>query len=744
MISESDLTKTGYSVNQIAEINAGQEEGLDISFYLNRDFNALQMRQIRMGLENGVDVKCYALTDYDWIQMEEIRKGLERGVDVSKYDAPDVTYDRMRQIRKALEKGIDLTKYISHEAGILRQLRKAVLSKISIVPYIKEGYGENQLDEIRISLEKKINIKPYISPEFRGVSIREIALGLESKLDVSLYAKMEYSWRQMREIRLGLENRLDVSEYLSPLYDHNQMKEIRLGLESDVDITEYKSFMYPGDEMREIRLRLEKEGEEQKEKYLQFILNSTPEEMIAFKLSEEKKKESDSSAKEEEFTVIISSNEMEAFFSMNGKPHPVSLTLIEKALKQNGIVYGIDDEAVSKIVNGSWKDNLIRVAHGTPSVNGEDGKYEYFFRTNVAKTPKAFPDGSLDYTNIEWFEVVTKGQKLVKYHRALQGKEGTTVTGHGVPARNGHELPVLHGYGFRVDKAGENYYSLGDGIIEINNNKIEISPLLILDEVSEKTGNVEFDGNVYIKGTVSGGRTVSATRDVVVDGPVNMAGIVSGGSIVLRSGAKYPGEFRADGDVLCPIFEGVRVYAGGDIRGDYVLNSELYTEGRVVLDGRYGTIAGGYTEAEMGIDVRNLGFGNGVDTKVKLGLSFNSNTKLTKIVSKLKSNYEDLELLEKTYKDYQKKYPPEVRNNMPVYLKIEAAIYTKEQESIELLDIKLQLEEKKKDIGKTDIVVRNTLHEKVHFDILGMNYESQLLKAVRIHLENKKVLIDKL
>ena len=54
------LEQSQYSTDQLQEIEEGQEKGLDVSYYRNPEFLAIQMREIRLGLEAKVDVSVYA------------------------------------------------------------------------------------------------------------------------------------------------------------------------------------------------------------------------------------------------------------------------------------------------------------------------------------------------------------------------------------------------------------------------------------------------------------------------------------------------------------------------------------------------------------------------------------------------------------------------------------------------------------------------------------------------------------
>lgn len=716
----------GFGVDQLIEIEEGLKSGVDVSIYAKLEFVSIQMRQIRLGLEEGLSVDIYAKADYDWFQMEEIRKGLLNNVKVSIYANPAISYDRMRQIRKGLQVNIDLSPYKHLAPGVLRVLRRAIVDKVSIISYISEGYDESQLDEIRIALSKGLNLAPYLNKQFRGIGIREIAAGLCSNIDVSLYAKTDYNWRQMREIRLGLENRIDVKTYINPLYDWEQMQEIRLGLMHGVEIVSFRSLMFPGCEMREKRLALEKEVEERQKHWQEWSNKSEPVKRIN---------------EYEDFSIVVSQDEMEVAFVPKGKPHPISKGIIDDALETYGISLGIDDLAVSHLVNGDWKTKQLVVARGEYPVDGTDGHYEFFFSIEVARTPKKLPDGSVDYHDIEWFEIVRKGEKIAEYHPAVQGKDGYTVFGELIPSKRGVELPVLTGTGFGVDKAGNVYFAEKDGIVSLTEKTIDIKNLLVLKDVSLATGNIKFDGDVYVKGNVFSGMKIENTGDLVIDGYVEKVNIECAGSVILHQGINSSGEglVRAGGDVIGTFFESANIKAGGCIRANYSMNSILYAEESILINGRKGSLAGGVASAEAGVEVFDLGNKASVMTTVRLGVHDTLSEKLEKVNAHIQTVHEELAALNRAYEEFQKKYPPEIRNANPMFLKIESAIYTKELQSNELNKAKEKLEKKLGETENAEVLVKGTLYDGVIVFIGEDKMTSKTIKQVRIKRKNNHI-----
>lgn len=505
-----------FTPDQQAEIDAGIKDNIDVSIYAKPEFLAIQMHEIRIGLVEQIPVSYYADSRYDWFQMEEIRKGLEMSLDVSKYADPEISFDRMRQIRKGLEAGIDLSDKKNMAAGVLQQLRKATLEHIDLSVYINNGFDEDQLHQIRLAKKNGVDIDSYVIPDFRGISIREIRLGLEHHIDVSVYASREYTWQQMREIRLGLEKHLDVEQYKNVLYSWQQMREIRYGLEEGMDVSYYRSFMYTAKLMRQRRLDL---------------LEKTK--MPIQNVEAVKKRFSC-------FDMLLNQSGMEAIVILPNPGVPIAQDEVLSAIKEADIKKGVDYAVVKAICDGTTSGDIVTLAKGVMPQAGADGWYEFFFDTNVKSNPVLMEDGSVDYQNAKWFELVKKGQTVAVYHEAQEGTPGYTIMGESLATKKGKEKPILTGSGFQILEDKKTYIAMENGKIELKDNRLVISSLLVLDDVTCATGNVDFDGSIYVRGNVGQGVSIHATRDVLVDGYTESSVIEAGGDIILKRVTMHP------------------------------------------------------------------------------------------------------------------------------------------------------------------------------------------------------------
>ena len=718
------IAEEEFDSDQLHEIQTGIEQGLDVSRYAKNKFMAIQMRQIRLGLSEGLDVTKYARPEFDWFQMEEIRKGMLAGIDYEIYADPSLDYSKMRQIRKGLKNKIDLSKYSNLDGGILRQLRKAIEANIEIEKYIQEGYQVEQLEEIRLALKKKLNIAPFLTNEYRGSAIREICKGLERGLDPTPYAKTEYGWQQMREIRLGLENRVDTTVYINPLYSWQQMRELRLGLEEGIDVTPLKSLMYTATDMKRIRKRIESED-------IHEIVYDSAQEVNQTKTSSS-----------HSCLIFISVDEMEARLEIKGdKEEAIDKQEVLEFLKENNIKKGILENVLDDIITNRKYNQSILIAKGKMPERGQDGRYEFHFETELNKSPTILPDGSADYQNINWYEMVKEGQKIATYHPASAGIPGYTVTGKAIYSKKGKEQSMLAGKGFTVTSDRKTYIAALTGKIELtSDNKIEISRLCVLDDVTTATGKVNFDGSVHVKGNVGSGASIYATEDIIIDGSVESAVIQCEGEIIVKQGANGAGYGLIEAHkVSGKHFESIKVISFGDIYANYCLNCELYAKGQIILNGATGILAGGTAQAIKKIQANQIGNHVGIKTFLKLGIDEAVMHELQTIDKKITDVSRELAILGNAYVKYQRKYPAEIRNTMEAYLKIENAIYTKELQLDGLHKRKVETENTIEDMKGASAVITGNLYDGTLITIDGLTWTAFDIQDVTIKKINDRI-----
>ena len=676
--------------------------------------------------------EIYESQKYDWLQQKEIELGKRQGLDVSIYDSPDIPYETMRQLRKGLEDGINLKNYIHLPAGVIEQVRIAAKQNIGISTYVAQGYDAEQLQQIRYAKEHRVDIDPYLSKALRGVALEQVRIGLEEGIDVAVYARPEYTWQQMREIRRGLELGVDVERYANRMYDPKCMHEIRRGLEEGLDVSRYAKFMYTGTDMRRIRSQMKAELEKNEQQ-----------------ISLSAKKEQPVKQIPAWFQVTIREDEMHATLSYDTKPDKINREQFIEQLKSQGIVYGIHTDVIDSILEDKIEEKQnICIADGKKPQSGKDGWYEFFFEQEEELAIRNTGTDTLDYQLSGQLMVVNKGQKLIQYHTAEFGKSGFTVTGKFLMGTKGAELQVIHGYGFAFFKDKKIYAAAMDGKMEYKDHQLVVTPLHVYDEVIKptKTGMIDVEGSVYVKGSVGSHAQIKATGDILIDGSVEMAELESGGNIYIRKGmnASYKGKITAKGDVYAQFLEAVEVTAEGNIFANYSMDSRLKSSQKIYLTGSKGTMVGGRASAEEGMQMRKAGNSAGSRTEVYFGTFEDTRRKAYELDEQIKSTKEEMEMLVKAQSKLKKKYDPEVYNGMEVSVKIENGIYTKKKELEEILSNKELMDQKLEKSENAQVQIFEEVYDGVTFEIRGTRWKAKDMQGIRVRKVKRNIRYERL
>lgn len=657
--------KKGFNRQQCNEIRDGIIEELDISRYADMKYMAEQMREIRKGLSRKVDVSLYSDPELDWLQMREIRRGLEEGVDVSKYASKEYLYLVMRAIRKALIQGQDIVSYArkGYSGKALMELSRGLKEGNDLSDFLEKGYDEEQLEQINNAYAAGVNLLPYLSKEFHGAQLQEIVKGLKEGLDVSRYAKTSYNWLQMRELRYGMEDKVDVSPYEDPDFSFLQMAEIRKGIIVGLDVSEYARIYYEPEEMADMRQQMEEQETiltEDVEKLLRndLIGETAGDELEAIEeagdqASDEPEEDSrdvllDSCIRisEDRMTAILNFTPIKGMKQME----KMDVHTVLRIMKHHGVKQGIIKNAIpEKLQSRDFYTDTV-IAQGKKPVDGTDGKYLYYFRRELKKKPKVLANGTVDYKNMELFEMVKEGQLIAEYQTATTGTFGYDVMGQICPPARGKELPPLRGKGFKMSEDRKKYYSLLEGIIEMDaDGKIEVRNVFtVTGNVDVSTGNINFNGDVNIMGSIESGFFVNATGNVVVDGSCEGGSITAGKDIILHKGCQGQdiGTLEAGGTITGQFFESVNIKADGDVVASYLLNCEARIGGKLLVEGRKGLILGGYVAAKQGINCYGIGNVTEIKTIIEVGIGKEDLANYQDLVKEIRKLEEDLKTCE--------------------------------------------------------------------------------------------------
>ncbi len=655
----------GFDWTQLEEIYLGYKNHLPIEDYCTLDYDCAQMRQIRLGLIKQLNVSAYLSPKFSANEMNEIRKGLEKGLDVSKYADPKYDSIMMREIRRALQDEFDYEPYLQRgcNSKVLRQLRKSKSWGYDILPFVDRGYNANQIEQIGMCLQQNINIKPYLHPKIDFRQIREIRLGFESGINVATYADTKFSWEQMEQIRLGLEADIDVSIYAKPDFSPYIMKSSREKLLFAKESAKDNSTASLSELEIQASIQLERQAENTESVQNTNISKITPQ------------------ALPDETTVLVDNQGMEAsVFVVPSETEPYTVEKLITLLSSCNVKQGINLSALENIIANETYNEYVIVARGKPAVDGKDGYYTYHFNTDkIDNTPSILPDGSVDYFNKKSYEFVKEGQLLAEYTPATLGEYGFTVSGKLLMPKRGKDLPTIKGKGHRYDDEKKAYYSTLNGQIQYENNKMTIVNCLSVNkDLDFSVGNIDFDGNVEINGNVIPNMSIRATGYVKINGYVDSASIYAGGDVILNKGVQGGNisTIVSGKNITAPFFESTTIKCKGNLNADHILNCDITCDNAVILSGKRGLILGGITRALRYVDAKTVGNKAELPTTIILGVD----TKIIKAYGSVSQEISRIKLELSTLKKNAAIFEEQQQTEHYTYQMIQKAISSKNAE----------------------------------------------------------------
>lgn len=309
-------------------------------------------------------------------------------------------------------------------------------------------------------------------------------------------------------------------------------------------------------------------------------------------------------------------------------------------LRSKRIVIGIKAEALMDAVNNRIYDKEIEVAVGKELVPSQEGYYDFFFDTEEHRRPVVREDGTTDYGAVGRLANVNAGDRIALYHPATLGESGYDITGVEKVAKPSKEKPQLRGQFIRFDENTKEYFATKSGKISLRDSNVEILDVHeINDNVTLIQGKVEFFGDLYIHGDVENGVTIRAGRNIVIDGTVGAANISAGGDIILQKGIQGAGKGKvsARGNIFSDFIEYAKVEAGMDVYANSIINSDVSTQGSVIVSGSHGSIIGGDTYGLKGITTNEAGSASEVKTTLNAGFKEEEYEKYLDLVNKEKT-----------------------------------------------------------------------------------------------------------
>ena len=298
--------------------------------------------------------------------------------------------------------------------------------------------------------------------------------------------------------------------------------------------------------------------------------------------------------------------------------------MIYEALVAGGIGFGVDTHLADQLAHSDRRYfTLYLIAQGKPAFNGKNGNIVDNFPRVIERTLEVDEYDQVDYTALNLIHNVDRGQEICRLIKPTEGEPGRSVLDQEIPAKGGRDVPLPRGKNTEISEDGTQLVASIAGSVDFTGNVFQVKPVLeVPGDVDFSTGNINFLGDVNIRGNVLSGFTVRAMGNVRVEGVVEAGSSVeAGGDLVVVKGILGDGTttVQCQRSVFSKYVENATISVRETLQTDCIIGSRVYCGGEVVVQSGRGSIMGGKVWAGRRVRANAVGSQSECKTSISLG-----------------------------------------------------------------------------------------------------------------------------
>ena len=403
--------------------------------------------------------------------------------------------------------------------------------------------------------------------------------------------------------------------------------------------------------------------------------------------------------------VQLAEDNMKAFLTLTaerGTGDPLTLEKVNTVLDENGVKKGLNSNAISESIERAKRGEKVEkvpVAEGIPPIDPGKSRLKFHIRRASGKGFTKKENGSVDYKNQDRITAVEKDQLIAEIISSdTQPKDGWDVTGKPLKAKEPPPLSIEVGQNIRQEKQenGDIYlYAEDSGEVYYDQKRLEVHTVHSVDgNVDMHTGNINFPGEVQVKGNVHEGFYIMAGGDVKIAGQLEACLVSSGESVTVMQGivGGNKAAVRVKQDIETTFAEQATMLAVGDIKlKNSCLRCSVKCNGTLRLAQDGGDLVGGSINTRRGIEAHNIGNEKNARTTISFGQDYLVADQIQQHEKQLKKLKDYVTKLDNSMTRYEKagerKKLDQVRREKLKYMK------TIEKRSMHLFSLRERYEE---------------------------------------------------
>lgn len=352
----------------------------------------------------------------------------------------------------------------------------------------------------------------------------------------------------------------------------------------------------------------------------------------------------------EMFLVDISDDKMKVtakFYPPSNGGELMTKDEILNDLYHMRIMFGIDSQSIDRFLAKREYCTEILIAKGVEPVQGWDAKIEYYFNTDLRARPTLKEDGSVDFFHLNTMNACVVGDVIARLIPENKGEYGTTVLGERIKPKDVKKDILRFSHNIELSEDRTELKSLVNGHVSLIDNKVFVANVYEVKNVDNNTGNIEYEGDVIVVGTVCTNFSVKAGGNVEVRGVVEGAYIEAGGNITIARGMNGMGRgtLKAGGNIIAKYLENSTVNAGGYVEAEAILHCKVLAGTEVNVLSNKGLISGGSVCATNAVHAKIIGSTMAADTIIEIGIDPSIKERYTKLHAMINENKKSLETI---------------------------------------------------------------------------------------------------
>ena len=320
--------------------------------------------------------------------------------------------------------------------------------------------------------------------------------------------------------------------------------------------------------------------------------------------------------------ISVDPNKTTAFVTFS-KPEngglDVTMDKIMDLLDANFVSFGIQEDNLKMAIDQKRYNENICAAKWKPPVDGLDGVVQYYFNKDKHIAPIEDENGNVDYKNLGLINNILVGTPIAEISLPTEGEPGTDITGATVPQKVGVPAKYNVGAGTRLENNDTQIVAAISGNLIFKNGAFVVEEKIVINgDVDVSSGNIDFIGDITIKGGVFEGFRVASRRSITIMGLVAKAEIVAEGDIFIKGGA-VNSKIVSKANVKIGFCENSNITAEGNVESSSFVGGEVFASEKILALSGKGVLVGGKYTALNGIEASVIGSENYTKTIITLG-----------------------------------------------------------------------------------------------------------------------------